>query len=178
VKLTPFDLPRAELDPGVVLLEASAGTGKTYTLVGILLRLLLEGRIDRLEQALVVTFTIAATEELKNRLRAALHKALGATTEPEPDPFYRDLAQLPGAAGKLRRAIEEFDRVGIATIHGFCKRVLEEAAFESHEPFQLDFTADPLPLLYRAAADSLRGLYEEKPSLRSALMVFSSQYSK
>jgi exodeoxyribonuclease V beta subunit len=170
VKLAPFDLQRAELAPGVVLLEASAGTGKTYTLVGILLRLLLEGRIERLEQALVVTFTIAATEELKNRLRAALHKALRATTEPESDPFFRDLAGRPGAADKLRRALEDFDRVGIATIHGFCKRVLEEAAFESHEPFQLDFTADPLPLLYRAAADSLRSLYEAAPSLRSALL--------
>ncbi|MCU0866889.1 MAG: exodeoxyribonuclease V subunit beta [Planctomycetes bacterium] len=170
MKLAPFDLPRAELDPGVVLLEASAGTGKTYTLVGILLRLLLEQRIERLDQALVVTFTIAATEELKNRLRAALHKALRATTEAESDPFYRELARLPGAAPRLRQALEDFDRVGIATIHGFCKRVLEEAAFESHEPFQLDFTADPLPLLYRAAADSLRSLYEDAPSLRSALL--------
>jgi exodeoxyribonuclease V beta subunit len=170
VKLAPFDLPHAELDPGVVLLEASAGTGKTYTLVGILVRLLLEKRIERLDQALVVTFTIAATEELKNRLRAALHKALRATTETEPDSFYRELARLPGAADTLRQALEDFDRVGIATIHGFCKRVLEEAAFESHEPFQLDFTADPLPLLYRAAADSLRSLYEDAPSLRSAVL--------
>lgn len=166
----PFDLRESPLGPGTVLLEASAGTGKTYTLVGILLRLLLERRIARLDQALVVTFTVAATAELKNRLRLALQETLRAVHEPVKDAFLRDLAQLPGAEAVLQQALAAYDQVGIATIHGFCKRLLEEAAFESGQPFELEFTADPLPLLHRAAADALRNQYEPGTTVRSALL--------
>jgi exodeoxyribonuclease V beta subunit len=165
-----FELATAPLDQGTVLLEASAGTGKTYTLVGILLRLLLEARIERLDQALVVTFTVAATEELKTRLRAALVRARNAVHEPDPDPFYAALGQRPGAAPILQRAIEDFDLVSVATIHGFCKRLLDEAAFESREPFQVDFTTDPLPRFHRAAADALRGLYTPEPTVVASLL--------
>ncbi|MBL8752022.1 MAG: UvrD-helicase domain-containing protein [Planctomycetes bacterium] len=165
-----FDLATTPLDPGTVLLEASAGTGKTYTLVGILLRLLVEGRIERLDQALVVTFTVAATDELKNRLRKALRAALRACAEPGPDAFLNALAKRPGAAAKFAAALATFDQVAIATIHGFCKRLLEEAAFESHEPFAVEFTPDPLPLLQRAAADALRLQYEPGITTRSALV--------
>ena len=162
MNLEPFAIDSASLDPGTAVLEASAGTGKTWTLVGLLLRCLLEDRIERLDQALVVTFTVAATEELKNRLRAALQRTLLATAGGETDPFFARLAARPNASAKLQQAIATFDQVGIATIHGFCKRVLEEAAFETHEPFRLEFTADPLPLLHRAAADALRTLYEDR----------------
>ena len=165
-----FTLATAPLDQGTVLLEASAGTGKTYTLVGILLRLLLEGQIERLDQALVVTFTKAATEELKTRLRAALVRARAAITRQDADGFFAGLAQRPGADAKLQRALEDFDQAPIATIHGFCKRLLDEAAFESREPFRVDFAQDPLPLLYRAAADVLRGFYRPEVSIGSALL--------
>ena len=170
-KLTPFDLHHASLARGTVLLEASAGTGKTYTLVGVLLRMLLEGVVDRLDQVLVVTFTVAATEELKTRLRDALRRTLRAAEgEAEDDPFFVAMAKAEHAKARLRSAIDDFDQVVIATIHGFCKRVLEEAAFESHEPFELEFTTDPVPLLYRAAADALRTTYESGVSCRSAML--------
>jgi exodeoxyribonuclease V beta subunit len=172
VKTPPFDLRTAILEPGTVLLEASAGTGKTYTLVGILLRLLLERHIERLDQALVVTFTVAATDELKNRLRTALRTTLRAAEgdTDSVDSFHRELARRPGAATILRQALDGFDEVGIATIHSFCKRLLERAAFETHEPFALEFTVDPLPLLYRAAADALRMQYRPGVTARSALL--------
>ncbi len=170
MKLTPFDLATADLGPGRVLLEASAGTGKTYTLVGVLLRMLLERRLERLDQALVVTFTIAATDELKNRLRHGLQRALAATAAPDPDPFFAALGARPGAAAILRDALAGFDQVAVATIHGFCKRVLEDAAFESHEPFRLDFAADPVVLLEQAAADTLRATYTDAPSPRTRLL--------
>ena len=173
MRLQPFAIGSASLDAGTAVLEASAGTGKTWTLVGLLLRCLLEGRIERLDQALVVTFTVAATEELKNRLRAALQRTLRATAGGESDEFFAGLAARPGARAKLAAAIATFDQVGIATIHGFCKRVLEEAAFETHEPFRLDFTADPLPLLHRAAGDALRSLYEEQLTARSVALHFA-----
>jgi exodeoxyribonuclease V beta subunit len=171
VNLTPFDLRTASLARGTVLLEASAGTGKTYTLVGVLLRMLLEGVVERLDQVLVVTFTVAATEELKTRLRTALRRTLRAADgAPESDPFFVAMAAMPNAKARVRAAIDDFDQVVIATIHGFCKRVLEEAAFESHEPFELEFTTDPVPLLYRAAADVLRTTYEPAVTSRSMLL--------
>ncbi|MFY9342601.1 MAG: UvrD-helicase domain-containing protein, partial [Planctomycetota bacterium] len=164
-----FDLATASLEPGTVLLEASAGTGKTYTLVGLLLRAIVEGRIDTLDQALVVTFTVAATEELKIRLREALHAALHPD-DGDRDAFLTALVRRPGARERLRRALDDFDGTAVATMHGFCKRVLEEAAFESQAPFELEFLADPLPALYRAAADSLRSLYEPGITARTALL--------
>jgi len=170
VSLSAFDVRGAPLDAGTTLLEASAGTGKTYTLVGLLLRLLVEGRIERLDQALVVTFTVAATDELKNRLRAALHRTLRAVRGGDEDPLYRDLAGHPEAERRLREALDDFDRVAVATIHGFCKRLLDEAAFESCEPFAVDFLVDPLPLLHRAAADALRTCYTPGPSALAAVV--------
>jgi len=155
-----FELAKAPLDRGTVLLEASAGTGKTYTLVGILLRLLLEGTIDRVDRALVVTFTVAAADELKNRLRKGLQTAIAACEgRPTNDPFFAGLAHH-GARGVrvLRDALDQFDQVAIATIHGFCKRVLDEAAFESREPFEAEFALDELPLWERAAEDALRAV--------------------
>ncbi|RLB75283.1 MAG: hypothetical protein DRH15_14320, partial [Deltaproteobacteria bacterium] len=89
----------AELDPvdcplsGTNLIEASAGTGKTYTIASLVLRLLLEKRLS-IGQILVVTFTEAATEELKERIRARLKKALDfCTGKDEGDPFIRALSQ-------------------------------------------------------------------------------------
>ncbi|HEU4418533.1 MAG TPA: UvrD-helicase domain-containing protein, partial [Planctomycetota bacterium] len=156
--LQRFELERDPLGEGTVLLEASAGTGKTYALTGILLRLLLEGAIERLEQVLVVTFTVAATDELKNRLRAGLVHALSVCDgAPARDPFFAGLARH-GAKGAriLRQALENFDEVAVAMIHGFCKRLLDEAAFESQEPFELELAVDESPLWQLAAEDALR----------------------
>ncbi|MBL8734348.1 MAG: UvrD-helicase domain-containing protein [Planctomycetes bacterium] len=154
----PFDLIADRLDEGTVVLEASAGTGKTYTLTGIVLRLLLEGQVQRLEQILVVTFTIAATDELKARLRRGLQQALGVLDgDATDDTFLASLARH-GAPGRqrLREALDQFDQLGVQTMHGFCKRLLDDAAFESHELFEVDFATDEHPLWLRAAADALR----------------------
>jgi len=153
-----FRLADAPLDEGTALLEASAGTGKTYTLTGILVRMLLEDVVEHVEQALVVTFTVAAANELKNRLRAAIALAhdvcLGKKVD---DPFFAGLAKHgKKGANKLRRALDEFDQASVMTIHGFCKRLLDEAAFESNEPFDLEFAVDETPLWLAAAADALR----------------------
>src|ERR1700722_8417903 len=73
--LRPFHLEHTKLEPGVTLIEASAGTGKTFTIAGIVLRLVLEQRIP-IEQILTVTYTVAATEELRDRVRKRLRNAL------------------------------------------------------------------------------------------------------
>ncbi|MFT4840980.1 MAG: exodeoxyribonuclease V beta subunit [Candidatus Azotimanducaceae bacterium] len=153
-----FELVTAPLDEGTVLLEASAGTGKTYTLTGILVRMLLEGQVEHVEQALVVTFTSAAADELKNRLRAAIQRAyLVCLGHKDDDPFFQSLHSFgKKGATQLRRALDEFDQASVMTIHGFCKRLLDESAFESDEPFDLDFAIDETPLWHAAAADALR----------------------
>lgn len=171
-QLPRFELATAPLDEGTCLLEASAGTGKTYTITGILVRMVLEGTVERIEQALVVTFTVAAADELKNRLREGLQRALAVCLGgDDPDPFYQGLREH-GARGaaRLRRAIDEFDQAAVTTIHGFCKRLLDDSAFESDEPFDLEFTVDEVPLWQSAAADALRMLHGiDSPMLGSLL---------
>src|SRR5580700_5972802 len=73
--LQPFEIEKTALEKGVTLIEASAGTGKTFTIAGIVLRLVLELRIP-IEQILTVTYTVAATEELRDRVRKRLRNAL------------------------------------------------------------------------------------------------------
>ena len=111
-RVTPFSLADAPLDEGTVLLEASAGTGKTYTITGVLVRMLLEGVIDKVEQALVVTFTVAAADELKNRLREGIRTALSSCQGVAvSDPFFAGLGRhgADGAA-RLRQALDDRGR--------------------------------------------------------------------
>ncbi len=155
----PSPLLATPIGAGTTLLEASAGTGKTYTLVGMVLRLLLEGHAASLSQVLVVTFTVAATEELKTRLRAALIQARAACCgEPTADPVLAGLGATHGPAGAriLDRALREFDEVAVHTIHGFCKRLLEEAAFECRTPFRSEFAEDEVPPTHQAATEAFR----------------------
>ncbi len=118
------------------LIEASAGTGKTWTIAGLYVRLILEGEGIPVEQLLVVTYTRAATAELKDRLRKRLALLLAAFERGDSqDEFCRDfVARFAGektqAIARLTRAVAAFDEAAIYTIHGFCQRVLAEAAFE------------------------------------------------
>jgi len=127
-----FDLA-APLPPGVTVLQASAGTGKTYAISGLAARFVAEGK--PLERILLVTFTRMATSELRERVRERLtaverclrrHLATGATAE---DPVVRLLVArgagaVNDAAERLRRALASFDAATIATTHGFCQEAL------------------------------------------------------
>ncbi|MCD6430948.1 MAG: exodeoxyribonuclease V subunit beta [Deltaproteobacteria bacterium] len=147
--LAPFreyDILDYPLDGGRVLIEAAAGSGKTYTLQYLFLRLVLE-RVDlKAGNILVVTFTEAATAELKERIREILKAAavlLNALSPVRPLDSEKDgdlgrvLAQAldQGASvallkERLKAARVGFDEVVIATIHGFCNRILSDYAFE------------------------------------------------
>ena len=156
--MTPFPLDTAPLS-GVTLVEASAGTGKTWTLCELYLRLLLR-HLERSEQELppaldvreilVVTFTRAATAELRARLLGRLGKALKtlnakepslATDEPwlgkllENDTGEPDPARFLEAQKRLELARLSFDEAAVSTIHGFCQRALTEVPFSSGLPF-------------------------------------------
>jgi exodeoxyribonuclease V beta subunit len=149
---------------GVRLIEASAGTGKTFTLATLFTRLVVE-KGWRIGQILAVTFTDAATQELRKRIRERLALAAqlverAPSEQDSPDValtrviLQRQLAlgeETPAAlARRLQTAADEIDLASIFTIHGFCTRVLREHALESGHTF------DPPTLL-----PSERELHEE-----------------
>ena len=110
------------------LIEASAGTGKTYAVEGIFLRLLLERGLS-VQEILVVTYTVAATEELRNRIRGRIRAAVaafmsGGHDDPFLDGLVRRTTAREEALRRLRAALRDFDEAPIHTIHGFCQRAL------------------------------------------------------
>jgi exodeoxyribonuclease V beta subunit len=145
---------------GVRLIEASAGTGKTYTIANLYLRHILAGRA--VGEVLVVTFTIAATDELRGRIRARLFEALGLLEREgeTKDDFLAELVAGIRAAGeqelaarRLRLAVRAMDEAAIYTIHGFCQRALTELAFRSGQPFEMEVTGDDAALWRQAVQD-------------------------
>ena len=153
-----FDLMGSDLS-GRNLIEASAGTGKTYTISRLFLRLILEKRIE-ISKILVVTFTEAATEELRQRIRDLLKNARKAfETGKSEDAFLSAmLAKSHRAQGLdlLNDALRDFDSAGIFTIHGFCQRVLHENAFESGQTLDAQIIKDQSDLLKEITQDFWR----------------------
>ncbi|HPG93097.1 MAG TPA: exodeoxyribonuclease V subunit beta [Dokdonella sp.] len=133
---------------GQHLIEASAGTGKTFNIALLYLRLLLERKLGVREIA-VVTFTDAATRELRGRLRTRMAEAISRLQRDEarvPDELDRllkkhraDKVSMDGARNILLSALVGFDEARISTLHGLCKQLLAEHAFETGLPlFELD----------------------------------------
>jgi len=153
-----FDPVKTPMLKGVNLIEASAGTGKTYAIAMLVLRFLVEEGIT-IDKLLVVTFTKAATEELKDRIRGRLNdakRALDGRAEGIDSNVLDWLANLD-IEGKLVKqrltlALQDIDQAGIFTIHGFCQRVLREHALESGQLFDAELT-DDLALIKQACAD-------------------------
>ena len=123
----PLD-PRSVPLQGTNLIEASAGTGKTWNIAMLFVRLVLLERLP-VDQILVVTFTKAATAELKGRLRARLDEALSLLDAPaadDKDPLAQLVAQARQNESeerlqlRLKAALSDFDNAAIYTIHGFC----------------------------------------------------------
>ena len=161
---------------GVQLIEASAGTGKTYTLATLFTRLVVEQDL-RISRVLAVTFTDAATQELRKRIRQRLALAAAQVAQcqlpdgnPEIDLTRQILARHLAASGeapdalerRLRLAAEEADLSAIFTIHGFCARVLSEYALDSgHRLDGPELVTNLKPLHAEVAADLWRVLAQE-----------------
>ncbi len=163
--ITNLDIHNPPLE-GVNLIEASAGTGKTYAIAAIYLHLVLARQIP-VENILVVTFTVSATEELKGRIRSRLRSAHQAFSGVRPDAADPDRVLLENLLKKysgdadsalklLDEALRNFDRSAVHTIHGFCRRLLQENAFESSALFDTELVTDDGELLEETAADFLR----------------------
>lgn len=167
---------------GERLIEASAGTGKTYTIAGLYLRLLL-GHGPVIEQAgeeggdagqpcaherplsvteiLVVTFTEAATAELRGRIRARIHEARlafmrGQSTDALLAQLLAEVEDHDLAARRLLAAERQMDEAAVFTIHGFCQRMLRQNAFESGALFETEFLTDDSRLRLQAVSDYWR----------------------
>ena len=143
-----------KLDPrGTSLIEASAGTGKTYTLTTLYVRMLVEYDLSP-RDILVVTYTHAATAELRERVRGRIQEAIAAgdaaADDEAVDLQMRELAEQAnaraaqtGGLDPLRRALQDFDEAAIFTIHGFCQRTLQENAFDSGVAFDTELVQEP-----------------------------------
>ncbi|MBA3032326.1 MAG: exodeoxyribonuclease V subunit beta [Gammaproteobacteria bacterium] len=158
-RFTPLAGPFDVVLDGISLVEAGAGTGKTWTITALVLRLLLEQQLE-IGQILVVTYTRAATGELRGRIRNRLLQALAAfeagTTDDENLQALLARYDPTPAAARLRLAIESFDEAAIFTIHSFCQRALTETAFEAGQPFERELLADQQDLLAGVARDVWR----------------------
>ena len=151
-------------DQGHAIIEASAGTGKTYTLEHLIVDLLLRHPDVELDNILIVTFTERATAELRHRVRRLLGAVVASsrTHSTLPEPYGEDGQQdsahwhlTDAARRKLERSLFAFDVAPIYTIHGFCQRVLNEHAFANRRFFDqkhVDFN----PIFERAFTDSMR----------------------
>ncbi|MFC7301478.1 UvrD-helicase domain-containing protein [Cognatiluteimonas weifangensis] len=177
---------------GVRLIEASAGTGKTFTLATLVVRLVVERGL-RVGQVLAVTFTEAATQELRKRIRERLLLALELVDAPASDDDSAEVALTrailhahrarsgeseAALRRRLRQAALEVDLAAIFTIHGFCARVLREHALESGQGFDpptllandRDLRAELAADLWRAhgrdaaGADDLAALWKTGPA--------------
>jgi exodeoxyribonuclease V beta subunit len=174
VKKAIFDVNATPLQRGVTLIEASAGTGKTFSLAGIILRLIVEEHVP-LREILAVTFTIAATAELKERVRRRLSEALdqlrrGETKDPIIDRVLtsEDVARVNS---DLQVALESFDEAQVFTIHSFCQRTLQDYAFETGTTFDAELVTDPTTLFPPLVADFWRIKICQAPPLIAALIL-------
>jgi len=162
MKKLPLFSPFAVPLEGSQLIEASAGTGKTYTITSLFLRLILERSDMDVRRILVVTFTEAATGELRDRIRTRLRGALDAFLAgqaPADDAFLQELLRghdRDVAVKLLTSAIADFDEAAIFTIHGFCQRVLRDLAFEAGGLFDTELISSQDDLVRRAVDDFWR----------------------
>ncbi|MEY2700795.1 MAG: exodeoxyribonuclease subunit beta [Pseudomonadota bacterium] len=160
---------------GIQLIEASAGTGKTWTIAALYVRLII-GHGDAAlafnhallpQDILVVTFTEAATAELRDRIRRRLTEAADCFRDAaQPDPFMQQLLDAyPESsvrlahAHRLAVAADSMDDAAIFTIHGWCSRMLKQHAFDSGAPFILNIEGEEKELLNECVRDFWRSVF-------------------
>ena len=180
---TPLDVFRCSLD-GISLIEASAGTGKTWNICGLYLRLLLERRLE-VQQILVVTFTNAATAELRERIRSRIVETLNhlrGTGVHATDPFVETLLQTLRSEHhlddedmqlRLDQALQTFDEASIFTIHGFCQRAMGDTPFAAGIPMSLELLTNDTDMRLEVVHDFWRRRLAGdvlKPALASYLL--------
>ncbi len=165
------------LERGITLVEASAGTGKTYGIASLFVRLVAESAVP-VDRILVVTFTEAATLELRTRLRARLDdaRALLRGEARGDDPGLAallagcDEREREARSRRVEAAALAFDRAAISTIHGFCQRMLALHAFEAGVDLERELVTDVGPILDELVADYVATRLHGAPALEVQLL--------
>lgn len=146
----------------IQLIEASAGTGKTYTIAALYLRLVIE-KGEKPENILVVTFTKAATEELKGRIQAFLRISLNAIKQNNYSeiPFLEEVVKNTATSTdilikRVERALLSIDEALISTIHGFAQKILQQYSFECGITADLELIEDDTPYIRTTVEDFWR----------------------
>lgn len=175
---------------GSQLIEASAGTGKTFTIALLYARLILQhGKASAYPRALspedilVVTFTDAATQELKDRIRARLSDAARCFLNPEEpgDEVLRalrddyDSGQWPQCARLLSVAAQSMDQAAVSTIHGWCYRMLREHAFDSGSLFQQTLVTNQQDMFAELIRDYWRQHFYALPA--TAVQIIGQEFA-
>lgn len=166
-----------ELPARHAVIEASAGTGKTYTIEHLVVDLVLQG--VPIAKILVVTFTEKAANELRVRARGLLEKLLDPAEDDRAAPETpASECWLLGARERLllENALREYDAASISTIHAFCRQVLTENAFANGRLFDEEL-ADGREQFTRAFRDLLRTRFAVEPELRELLALWREESS-
>ena len=171
-----FQVASSPLQRDIHLIEASAGTGKTYAIAMLVLRFVAELGIP-IEEILLVTFTRAATAELAERVRARLIQARDLLERREGDAdqtllsWAETLADRERALVNLRQALVDIDRAPIFTIHGFCQRMLQEQTLESGQLFHTELVPENQKLQEMVVADYWRQHIYVLPRLQANVVL-------
>ncbi|PLX67686.1 MAG: exodeoxyribonuclease V subunit beta [Denitrovibrio sp.] len=151
---------------GTNLIEANAGTGKTYNITGLFVRMIIEKQYS-VESILVVTYTKAAVSDLKAKIyrrllavRDAILSRKDGTTPPD-DPFACEYADERAKSAEsdlklIKYAIRDFDQCSVFTIHGFCQRMLKESAFSGKIPYDVELSGDIREIIKKPVYDFWR----------------------
>ena len=160
-----FDVMTDALELGETMIEANAGTGKTFTLCHIVVRLVAEQGIP-IERILAVTFTNAAANELSDRIRKALVEEKEKLEAENSGPVATNSSLR---LNRIRLAIASFDDARIFTIHGFCQRILNEFSFDCGVHPETELLTDDLAMLTEITDDFRRARLSEVTPVTAAL---------
>ncbi|MBE2179097.1 MAG: UvrD-helicase domain-containing protein [Chthoniobacterales bacterium] len=153
-----FDVNKTALNPGLSVIEASAGTGKTYTLTHLVPRMLLDETVAHLSEILLVTFTNDAAGELAERVRHVLEVLHEPPAEDEhqrhPDLFELRQRHHPDRVREtIGKALLDIDQLSVSTIHSFCQRILLDESTLCGLPVMPDILPDRNEVLLNTLHD-------------------------
>ena len=184
-KFQEFESVKVPLE-GMNLVEAAAGTGKTYNIQNIVVRLLWENNLN-ISQIAVLSFTKEAASELAERIRRVFDRVLAvmegrkiedenefkqAVALVEHDRTIRPDIEDKARIAVIKEALRDFDSANISTINGFCQKLLLRFAFESGSSFSARLETKPNPIIRAILDDWMRSKFydEELGDLYKALI--------